>query len=159
YGLTGGGDVVVSAQRNVLSRRDLALIQQLGSNNRGGLSYPWVGATNLPSSSYSGMPDQAWRVVNMTMNGVLNTSINPELFREGLGALGGGDIRLQAGANVSDITTVVDTSQSSILTALPDGTPTNPLVTVGGGDVAIRAAGDIAAARIHAGSGAVQLAA
>lgn len=159
YNLTDGGDVIVSALGNILSRRDLALTQSFQNIGAAALSVPWAGVANRPLNISNGLPDQLWRVVSLTSDGILNTSINPQLFREGLGALGGGNIRVRAGGSVSDITSVVDTSNTSVRTALPDGTLTNLLVTVGGGDIAMRANADIAGVRVHAGSGAVQLSA
>ncbi len=156
--LAGGGNVEVTAQGSVLGRRDLSLpTRRQNSNNK---AYPWVGSTaQLNFNSLGGASDdQPWRV-NAVSTDATSASINPQLFRDGIGALGGGDIRIAAGGTVSDITAVSDTSLITATATPAGGAATKVLVTLGGGDVAVRAGGDILAARIDAPSGTALLAA
>lgn len=155
--LTGGGDITVTVQGSVLSRRDMALSNALG------LTPPvWSGAAAIGRSNSgdeAGESSQPWRVINMNSLGQLDAAINPQLFQEGLGALGGGSITIDAGGMVSDLTIVAETSLRSAV-ALPQGqAPTNVLLKWGGGDVAVRAVGDILASRVDVASGTLRLSA
>ncbi len=169
--LTGGGDISVSVQGSVLSRRDLVV------NNSGGVNTTygsWFGSVDYIPSAPQGQegtpgavergarPDQPWRVVDEgpDIGGKPTATISSQLFREGIGALGGGNVTINAGGNVSDVTVVSETSLASTTTMPPGAsTATNLLLTFGGGNVAIRAGGDILAARVDVPSGTALLAA
>jgi hypothetical protein len=71
---------------------------------------------------------------------------------EGIGALGGGDIVVSAGRNVSDISVI---ATGSLLTATATGasSSTKALVTLGRGDVSITAGGDLLGGRVDVASG------
>ncbi|MCA6109660.1 filamentous haemagglutinin family protein [Bradyrhizobium cenepequi] len=162
--LVGGGDVEVTAGADVLGRRDLSLgnLRSFAVS-----SMPWVGSISVPGSTLTVLSnDQPWRINSVKQDATF-ASINPQLFRSGVGALGGGNVLIEAGGTVSDITAV---SGTSLVTATAfvtpkdapagtDPTPTKMLLTLGGGDVAIRAGADIFAARIDVASGMAQLSA
>jgi hypothetical protein len=95
----------------------------------------------------------------MTAQGQVDASINPQLFWEGLGALGGGDVAINAGGMVSDLTAVSETSLLSPRAQLAGQDQTNVLLKWGGGNVVIRAAGDILASRVDVASGTARLSA
>ncbi len=82
----GGGDVTLAAGRDVKGRRDL------WQEARIDFAYD---ALNSFLYSWIGTADQAWR------SGVIGNAsvvrIDPQLFQEGVGALGGGDIRITRG--------------------------------------------------------------
>ncbi|HEX7823270.1 MAG TPA: hypothetical protein VF477_00060, partial [Mycobacterium sp.] len=159
--LTGGGDITVTVQGDVLSRRDMVVNNSRFGQTVGVLSsYSWIGASRTASTIEAGaMPDQPWRVVDegSGIGGRPTATISTPLFREGIGALGGGNVTIDAGGNVSDITVVSETSLASTTTTLSDGVSTNLLLTVGGGNVTIRASGDILANRVDVASGTLQL--
>ncbi len=147
---TGGGDISLVTSGDVLSRRDV--LQEARS----------VGAN--VSFGYRGSEDMPWRVgiagSNPKQTGIglqeTNIRINPQMFSEGFGALGGGNVAVKAGGTVSDVTFV---SATSIATAdvTGDGISTKALWTVGGGNVLVQAGGDLVGGRIDIGSGRADL--
>jgi hypothetical protein len=80
-------------------------------------------------------------------------AINPQLFTEGIGALGGGDIIVSAARNVSDISVI---ATDPLLTARATGSvaSTKALATFGRGNVTIVAGNDILGGRVDVASGA-----
>ncbi|KZD23820.1 filamentous haemagglutinin family protein [Tardiphaga robiniae] len=140
--LDGGGDVNVTAGRDILGRRDLSLAEAL---RRYG-SPTWVGTR-----------DQPWRIG--TIGTTTSAAINPQLFREGLGALGGGNILVSAGRDVSTISMVADTSLVTATVTPSPSLATRALLTFGGGNVTINAARDILGGRLDVGSGTALLSA
>lgn len=159
--LSGGGDVTVTAQGDVLSRRDMVVNTSRYGATTGTLSaFPWIGNARLPLIIEAvAKPDQPWRIVDDGPNvgGRPTATINPQLFREGIGALGGGNVTIDAGGNVSDLTAVAVTSLNSTTTTPPGAPSTNLLLTLGGGNVAIRAGGDILANRVDVAAGTLRL--
>ncbi|MCK9917118.1 filamentous hemagglutinin family protein [Microbacteriaceae bacterium K1510] len=128
----GGGDITIDAGRDVLSRRDAYMTA----------AYGYKGGT----SSWMGNVDEPWRA-----SGAVATSaaIDPQLFSEGLGALGGGDITVHAGRNVSDLSVI---ATSSLMTGTTAG-GTKALATFGRGNVNIAAGNDILGGRVDVASG------
>lgn len=138
--LTGGGDVSVSAGRDVLGRRDMTQTERI--RRYGGLSF-------------TGTRDQAWRIGSIGT--ATNVAINPQLFNEGFGTLGGGNLSILAGRDVIDISAVADTSLMTG-SATPDaGSTTRVLLTYGGGNVAIGAGRDLLGGRLDVASGAARM--
>ncbi|MCK9913008.1 filamentous hemagglutinin family protein [Microbacteriaceae bacterium K1510] len=153
--LTGGGDIDIASGGDVLSRRDLSLANILTQSN---LTVPWLGTTAaFNQASLSPLTAaQYWRVNGVTPSAT-TAAISPLGFRDGLGALGGGSIRVQAGGVISDIQAVADTSLITATATSAGGPATKALVTLGGGNVALRAGSDILAARIDVASGAADI--
>ncbi|WP_454618595.1 filamentous haemagglutinin family protein [Bradyrhizobium cenepequi] len=146
--LTGGGDIELTAGGDVLGRRDLSLSRLLFSDN----TYPWVGRNAGIGALASLTDDQPWRVGSVTQDAT-TASINPQLFRAGIGALGGGDVRVNAGGTISDVTAVSDTSLATATATPAGGAATKILMTLGGGNVRLNAGSDILAARVDTASG------
>jgi filamentous hemagglutinin family protein len=144
----GGGDVSLSAGQDVLGRRDLMQSARLNLDysSAQSLGYSWIG-----------QGDQPWRTGSI--GAATDIRIDPQLFHEGLGALGGGSISVTAGGAVSDISVVADTSAATAqVTALADGGASGQaLMTFGGGDVSIKAGGDLLGGRVHVASGAAAI--
>lgn len=158
--LRDGGKVEITAGNDVLGRRDLSLsrLRTAGGSVR---EYAWAGRTGIGSTGVTMdylADDQAWRVGSVGFDAT-TASINPQLFREGLGALGGGDITVRAGGKISDIAAISDTSLLTGTATRADSTATKVLMTLGGGNVKLSAQGDILAARIDAPSGTATLSA
>ncbi len=144
----GGGDITVDAGRDVLSRRDSSLAAAI------------VSSSNVPS--WIGGTDEPWRsggtlgvnVAGNQNNSSLTTSaaIDPQLFAEGLGTLGGGNITVNAGRNVSDLSVI---ATDSLMTVTAGGTKT--LATFGRGNVNINVGNDILGGRVDVASGSAAI--
>ena len=143
----GGGSIAVSAGRDVLARRDAWSESFRAESTRG----------STLRGEYTGASTQLWRTGNVGAGDLAqiadsstNIRINPQLFSTGLGALGGGDIAVDAGRDVAELTVAVDTS---ITTATIGGTAARSLVSYGGGDIALRIGGDLRGGQIDVASG------
>ena len=146
---SGGGSIGVVAGRDVLGRRDV-WSEAFGANEASDPDYDVMGAA-----------DQRWRVGTVgTVPGqnvaspATNIRINPQLFSAGVGTLGGGDIAIRAGRDISDLTIAADTS---VTTA--DVADTRALMTFGGGNVAMAAGRDLLGGQVDVASGTGSLAA
>jgi filamentous hemagglutinin family protein len=137
----GGGSVTLNAGVDVLSRRDTALESALG-----GFGVLGDKATSL--QSWIGAGDEPWRTGVFSMAGGLvsgvNLLTNPQLFEEGVGTLGGGDVTIVAGRNVSDLSTVASNAitTASVGGAVADLQPL-ALANLSYGGVSITAGGNI----------------
>ncbi len=151
--LTGGGDVQVVAQGSVLGRRDRSLAAVLSSLNRNGIPQ-WIGS--LSEGTTESFNDQPWRI-NTAILSAHSASVNPQVFRAGVGTLGGGNVLIEAGGAISDIQAVADTSLITAVATPSDAASTRVLMTLGGGNMSLQAGGDILAARIDVASGTAQL--
>ena len=142
---SGGGDVSLAAGGDILSRRDTytgAVTNAL--NGAGALAF--VGSVRQP-----------WRMGQVGM--ATDIRINPQLFTEGLGTLGGGDIRVSAGGDLSDLSMVADTTLTTADVRDANGAlrAGRTLLTFGGGDITVDVGGDMLGGRIDMGSGAVRI--
>jgi len=73
-----------------------------------------------------------------------------ERFQQGVGTLGGGDLRIEAGGNISNLSAVVPTiGVQTGGSSFED----SRLVTLGGGDMQVRAGGDIRSGVYYLGRG------
>ncbi|MDG2527256.1 filamentous haemagglutinin family protein [Caulobacter endophyticus] len=142
---SGGGDVSLTAGGDVLGRRD---------------TYTGAVSNALNSSgalAFMGSIRQPWRMGQVGM--VTDIRINPQLFTEGLGTLGGGDIRVSVGGDLSDLSMVADTTVTTADVRAADGLlrPGRALLTFGGGDISVDVAGDMLGGRIDMGAGAARI--
>ncbi len=145
----GGGDVTLNAGVDVLSRRNTWLESELGGVGA-------IGSTqNL--SSWIGSGDQPWRTGSI--GALVNLQINPQLFSEGVGTLGGGDISVNAGRNISDISIVATNSVTTANVGGVGAAGTQPqaLVALGGGNVSVIAGADILGGRLDIAAGDASL--
>jgi hypothetical protein len=140
--LEGGGNVSVTAGGNVLGRRDAALP---GDINQQTNPLSWVGAV-----------DEPWRTGAVGAD--TYAAINPQLFVEGVGTFGGGNIKINAGGNISDLSMI---ATDSMVTANATGgnVSTKAIVTFGGGNVNVAAGNDILGGRVDVASGAANISA
>ena len=130
-----GGNVSLTAQRDIVrSVADASLTGLVADSSR-----------ELPNNWLyrRGYVDPATGQFGATHPGgeIASTAwwIDFSNFFEGVGALGGGNVALLAGRNVSNVDAVVPTNARA-----PKGTPdAAKLVELGGGDLAVRAGGDI----------------
>ncbi|MEJ1970169.1 MAG: filamentous hemagglutinin family protein [Rhizomicrobium sp.] len=133
----GGGDVSVTAGGDVLGRRDAGVGAAL--------------ADHLSSAAWAGGSDEPWRTG--AVGGNTWARIDPQLYRSGVGALGGGDIAIRAGGDVSDLT-VTATDSLTTANVTGGGNATKALMTFGRGDVNIVAGRDILGGLVDVASGA-----
>jgi hypothetical protein len=156
--LAGGGDVSLKAGGDVLGRRDsydeVRLFQSgaASPDTRGG-----AGGVN-----FIGRYDQPWRTGRIGGAGATistNVLVNPQLFSDGLGTLGGGDISVKAGGNVADLTIAADTSivTGAASGGVSAGQVNQGLITFGGGSVTLVAQGDLLGSRLDVASGAARV--
>lgn len=132
-----GGDVTVTAGADVLGRRDMARV--------GGLLRTTTRDYRDWSADY-----EPWRQGQVGLGATVR--INPAGFYEGFGTLGGGDVTIAAGRDVSDVSAVATTGLASAATGEGAGA-SQALITFGSGDVAVSAERDILGGRIDVASG------
>ncbi|HTT83936.1 MAG TPA: filamentous hemagglutinin family protein [Rhizomicrobium sp.] len=143
--LTGGGSISLTAGQDILSRRDVYGDTMLADNYDNSDFYSWIGSG-----------DQPWRVG--TVGDITNILINPQLFTEGVGALGGGNIAISAGGDIVDLTVADDTSVTTAsISSRSIGLPTLGIWQFGGGDVTIDAGDDILGGRFDIGEGSMDV--
>lgn len=126
YG-THGGNVSVSAQGNI---------------------------TAAPSDQF--ITDWLWRQGQLNKDGTVAKATSwwtrTDLFQEGIGALGGGDVDIRAGGNMDNISVMLPTSGR--LDVAVGGDPMAAQLDVrGGGDLTVRAGGDINGGVFYVGRG------
>ena len=141
----GGGDVALDAGVDVHSRRDTLLENELGGVG--------VAGETASKASWIGSGDQPWRTG--TIGDLVNLRIDPQLFAEGVGALGGGDISVDAGRNVSDLSVVSTDSVTTASVGGLDAAGIQPLalVALGGGNVSVTVGDDILGGRLDVAAG------
>ena len=147
----GGGSVSLTAGGSVLSRRDAYTEARL-------LEADGTNVLNATTADFIGTYNQPWRVGTVgapTVGTSTNILIDPQLFTEGAGALGGGNVTVRAGGNVSDLTTVADTSitTGNASGGVASGQVSQGQITFGGGNVSISAGGDLLGGRLDVASG------
>ena len=157
---TGGGAITLTAGQDILGRRDVwnELFGQNGTAINGvGISpillargYP--GSTALTSAAFGSFGansgDQRWRYGEVSSSGT-QSSIAFNYFTSGVGALGGGDVTIRAGRDVSDLTIALD---NSLVTGSVDGVRT--LVALGSGDLRLDAGRNLNGGQFDIASGA-----
>ncbi len=137
----GGGDISLTAGNDVLSRRDVWGEARLAANWNNTGYFNWIGSA-----------DQAWRVGSV--GDITNILINPQLFSEGVGALGGGNVTVNAGHNIVDLTIADDTSVTTAsATSRGNLLPTLAMWQFGGGNVTVDAGNDILGGRFDVSEG------
>jgi filamentous hemagglutinin family protein len=102
--------------------------------------------------------DWQYRQGRYNNDGTINASnritwyLRPDKFEQGVGALGGGRVSVIARRNISNLSVVVPTSGRlpGAAGSLPDATK---LQVFGGGDLSVRAGGDILSGLYYAGNG------
>ncbi|MGI9376718.1 MAG: filamentous hemagglutinin N-terminal domain-containing protein, partial [Tsuneonella suprasediminis] len=140
-----GGDVTIEAGRDVLARRDSWSELFLGE----GQAYR-IGNTTGDLSTFApegiGQATQRWRVG--TIGDDTEIGLAARYFTSGVGALGGGDVSIRAGRDVSDLT--VSLLSGATTTATDSG---RTMLTFGRGDLSLFAGSDILSGRFDIASG------
>ncbi|MDF0545412.1 filamentous hemagglutinin family protein [Sphingobium sp. H39-3-25] len=141
----GGGDVFLIAGRDVLGRRDewTQLFGTRGQSYTGASSNESTWA-NDTAGSQSTQPWRTGAVGNDTEIGLA-----PSYFRSGVGALAGGDVSVNAGRDVSQLTVALG---STATTTLADAG--KMMLTFGRGDLSLLAGRDVLAGAVDIAGGA-----
>jgi filamentous hemagglutinin family protein len=108
--LTDGGSISLVAGGDILGRRDV-WSETIESNVVAG--HTIKGNTGQPAGTdIVGTSDQRWRVGEMGLDDPLDSyiRINAQQFTSGVGTLGGGDIQLVAGGDLTELTVALDTT-------------------------------------------------
>ena len=140
----GGGSITLDAGGDVLGRRDVYEEARLAGFGRSVSALPsWVGTG-----------DQPWRT-GVIGAASANLQIDPQLFQEGLAALGGGNIVVRAGGNVSDLSLVAgDSVTTASVGPMNTAVGQSPaLFNLSEGDISVIAGGDILGGRLDVAAG------
>lgn len=162
---TGGGDIGIRAGRDVRGRYDEwhSLVAPARSLNEptslGGDVLSGVQYYVTDADSY-GTGDQRWRVgllgSGSSLDEILdNTSIrvNPNGFTSGVATLGGGDVRIEAGRDVSELTVALDTTLASAKATNGVGIEGLAAMVFGGGNLDISAGRDVTSGHFDVSEG------
>ena len=177
---TGTGAINVSAGRNVVLKERASVIYTAGENaaalagfyapsgatysvNGGDISIRAAGdilASGSTPQTPSGWLRQRLRVNDVTgrfeqtADGYAQTSwwVNFATFQGGIGALGGGDIAIEAGGDIANLGVAIPTS-GRLPGNTVEGEPVGTLNITGGGDLRMRAGGNVLGGVYYVGDG------
>jgi filamentous hemagglutinin family protein len=140
-----GGDIRIEAGRDVVGART------------GQFFDGWLARTgNWTGPGRRGETPTAWAVA---IGGPVGTGAPQGSFQQNLGALGGGDITVAAGRNVSDLSAVIATTGKPVgAPSRPDDPTdtrfdTNEVRIAGGGNLTVSAGGDVLGGTFYTGKG------
>lgn len=126
-----GGDVTISAGGSIAGSDGVDTASALDS---------WF--------SHGGVDDDS------AVNKQLRWYANLNAFTDGVGALGGGKVRVTAGADISNLQ-LVSASSSRVTGSTAEAPNAANLISLGGGDVEVSAGQSVSNALLHAGEGDV----
>uniref|UniRef100_Q07KX9 Filamentous haemagglutinin family outer membrane protein n=1 Tax=Rhodopseudomonas palustris (strain BisA53) TaxID=316055 RepID=Q07KX9_RHOP5 len=132
--LSNGGDIGITAGRDVLGRSGGLLTTTAGT------ATDWI--VNVP------------RIGNLS-----DSHLNPAGFTVGVGALAGGDITIAAGRDINDVPAIATSAARTAVLTLADGSSALALQDLAASDVAFTAGRDILGGRVSVSSGVATLAA
>ncbi|WP_212742008.1 filamentous haemagglutinin family protein [Sphingomonas sp. 1F27F7B] len=132
-----GGDIGITAGRDVLGTRDVWSERVLGLANGTSLD-PTIGQSS-----------QRWRVVSGEIGVDTEFALSPRYFTSGVGALAGGDVTIDAGRDVVELTVALTNGVSTT-----SGNAGPVMLSFGNGNLAIDAGRDVLAGRFDVASGA-----
>ncbi|HEX7853243.1 MAG TPA: filamentous hemagglutinin family protein [Sphingobium sp.] len=138
-----GGDIDLEAGRDILARRES------WDELFGALGQAYSGASTGISTNTGlqlGQKTQLWRTGTIGLDTELG--LQPRYFVSGVGALAGGDVTINAGRDVSDLTVALLSGVTSTTTGAGP-----VMLTLGGGNLDVSAGRDILAGRFDIASG------
>jgi filamentous hemagglutinin family protein len=141
-----GGNIGISAGRDVVGART------------GQFFDGWLVRTGnwTEGASHQGETPTAWAVA---IGGPVGTTAQQGSFQQNVGALGGGNITVEAGRNVSDLSAVIATTGKQVgVPSAPNnpfdtGFNTNEVQISGGGNLTVSAGGDVLGGTFYTGKG------
>lgn len=172
---TGEGDITIAAGGNMSLGNMSSVIYTVGKavNTLAGFVAETSGTNVANAASYVNHGGDITVTVQGNITGAATTQtvnqwllrqggngvdsswwVRPDLFQQGIGALGGGNVQIQAGGNVTNVSAVSATN------AQYDNfgdTSTGASIVNGGGDVSVVAGGNLVNGVYYAGRGNVQL--
>lgn len=136
-----GGAISIAAGGSLLARRDVWSESFLGrgSSYSGGLVSSFL-------ETAIGDASQRWRVGSIGQNTEIR--IAPKYFTSGIGALAGGDVAIDTGGAIRDLTLALDTA-----TTTTTGSGITVAITFGKGDLTAHSGGDVEAGQFDVASG------
>ena len=145
-----GGDIRIQAGRDVVGAKT------------GQFFDGWMSRTGTwrEGQDHAGQVPTAWSVA---IGGPVGTSRPQSSFNQNLGALGGGNVTVEAGRNVLDLSAVIPTTGKQVgEVAKPDDPrdpdfKTNVVEVNGGGNLAVRAGGDVLGGVFYTGRGTADI--
>ncbi|MES1998351.1 MAG: filamentous hemagglutinin family protein [Pseudomonadota bacterium] len=170
---TGTGNIALAAGRNLVLGDTKSVIYTAGetadavsgfvapaasnyAKNGGNLSIAAQGDINGGASKQL-ITDWLFRQGSLNVNGSFNKQpswwVNYSQFQQGVGALGGGDVTVAAGGNISNLDAVVPTTGRVSGTSASDASAT----ILGGGDLSVTAGKDIGSGVYYVARGTGEL--
>ncbi|MBI3774211.1 MAG: filamentous hemagglutinin family protein [Gammaproteobacteria bacterium] len=169
---TGTGSINIHAAHDVILSDQTAVIYTAGTNaaalnsfavpknafygtHGGNVSvYAQGDITAAPSNQF--ITDWLWRQGQLNKDGTVAKATSwwtrTDLFQEGIGALGGGDVDIRVGGNMDNVSVMLPTSGR--LDVAVGGDPTAAQLDVqGGGNLTVRTGGDINGGVFYVGRG------
>lgn len=83
--------------------------------------------------------------------------VRPDLFQQGIAALGGGNVNIQAGGNITNVSTSSATNAQFVKVIDASGNEVRSSLVNGGGDVSVNADGNITNGVYYVGRGKLEL--
>ncbi|QDC44685.1 filamentous haemagglutinin family protein [Methylophilus medardicus] len=83
--------------------------------------------------------------------------VRPDLFQQGVGALGGGNVNIQAGGNITNVSASSATNAQFVKTIDAQGNEVRTSLVNGGGDVSVSAGRNLVNGVYYAGRGSLDL--
>ncbi|MDT7847989.1 filamentous hemagglutinin family protein [Methylophilus sp. VKM B-3414] len=83
--------------------------------------------------------------------------VRPDLFQQGIAALGGGNVSIQAGGNITNVSASSATNAQFVKTLDAQGNEVRTSLVNGGGDVSVSAGGNLVNGVYYAGRGQLDL--
>ncbi|WP_293882149.1 filamentous haemagglutinin family protein [Sphingomonas sp.] len=144
-----GGDVILAAGHDVLSRAD-DWNGKVGQSVDSDLDIVLVNASARSFGRTGvGTSAQAWRTGSIGQ--FTELGISPQYFSSGVGALAGGNVSISAGNDVSNLTVALDTSLTTVTTEA--FAKSNALITYGSGNLTMNVGHDLVAGTFDITSG------
>jgi filamentous hemagglutinin family protein len=147
-----GGDISISAGRDVNGAKT------------GQFFDGWLVRTGnwIPSGNHTGQTPTAWAVA---VGGVASGTSTPAGFHQNIGALGGGNVRVNAARDVNDLSVIIATTGKQVgEVADPNDAAnfnfnTNVVNVAGGGRLAVTAGSDVVGGTFYNGKGEAEISA
>jgi hypothetical protein len=145
-----GGDINVSAGRDVIGART------------GQLFDGWMSRTGnwTQNADHTGETPTAWAI---TIGGLEGSTRPFGSFNQNIGALGGGNIVVNAGRDVTDLSAIIATTGKQVGELKNPSDPTNNnfntnvVQVLGGGDLQVNAGGDVLGGTFYTGRGTANI--